>query len=914
MPVLADWMIERARVGALEPLQSAVERDSGTIVVVTGSVGAGKTTLLARWAHDVLDQGALVGWVSLSADDNDAHTLWDSLITAIRLALTSHDSLESPTVDDLAAPRVPDSGATGDLVDRLAQLDVPLWIFLDDVHEVTDAQALAVLDLLLQWAPPTLNVVLGSRSDPFLHLTRLRLEGRVRDLRDDELRLSREELEDMLSAQGLSLTLPQLGRLHHLTEGWAAGAGLAAIALRTGRDVDDFLESFESDDAAVAGYLVNELLSGLDADIQEFMVLTCLPDMLTADLAMRLSGRDDAGEVLRQLARRNSLITTRHGADGFTYRYHALLRGYLRARVEGTGVNCRTRLHMELAQWYLQHDSPMKALQHAVASGDVATCRVTLDRFGVGLLLSGGAATLMRLLASAPPELTDETAYRCLWALACLDVGDLTASVHLMDHLEKGDEPPDAHSRLPAERIRRVALLAVRRASGGVVDLASQPADDGAELVDLITSRGALATGAGLRMDEIGLLELLHGGRLLLAVGRYDEGEAAMREAMRAANRLGHTYAETTCLAQLAGAAAARGDLGEMRKWADAALEAASTYGWLSLPGLLPALVIASGSAMEQLDHRRARWLCDAAAAIIEGPERPTPANPGRHVDVAEDVRRSVAALSTYLEFAELRDDPAARRRLVQGRVEAIEELATWSFVPVLVAYELTEHHRMALATGQLDIASRIVEIASRFPTLEGDVAVMRAMHLSRLGHDADARSLLVPVLRGTSKTQIVTSLLSAWLLESALAARNGQQTVSHDAMLAALEIAGPRRAVRRMLQVAPENIDSLNNGRGRFGRHEDFVETVLSHVDAPPAPGASPGDHTWTDGSVPLLTPRELSLLWDLPSLMTVAEIAEARAVSPNTVKTQLRSLFHKMGVASRRDAVSAGRRYGFL
>jgi LuxR family maltose regulon positive regulatory protein len=220
----------------------------------------------------------------------------------------------------------------------------------------------------------------------------------------------------------------------------------------------------------------------------------------------------------------------------------------------------------------------------------------------------------------------------------------------------------------------------------------------------------------------------------------------------------------------------------------------------------------------------------------------------------------------------------------------------------------------MALATGQLDLAQRAMEIGAQVAGLDGDLAVLRALHLSRLGHDADARALLVPVLRGATEPLLVTSLLTSWLLESALAARNGQQTVSHDAMLSALEIAGPRHAVRRMLQVAPENIESLNNGRGRFGRHEKFVEEVLGHVETPPVPGAVEGDHAHGDGSVPLLTPRELSLLWDLPSLMTVAEIAEARAVSPNTVKTQLRSLFHKMGVASRRDAVSAGRRYGFL
>ena len=947
MPVLADWMIDRERVGALLPLESAVERDAGSIVVVTGSVGAGKSTLLARWAHDVLDDGALVGWVSLSGDDNDAHALWDALLTAIQHALNAHDSEASPIVEDLVAPRLPDSGATGDLVDRLAQLETPLWIFLDDVHEVTDAQALGVLDLLLQWAPPTLNVVLGSRSDPFLHLSRLRLEGRVRDVRDDELRLSREELEEMLSAQALVLTGPQLSRLHHLTEGWAAGAGLAAIALRTGRDVDEFLRSFESDDAAVAGYLVNELLSGLDVDTQEFMLLTCLPDVLTADLATRLSGRDDAGEVLRQLAAANSLVTARHGADGYSYRYHALLRGYLRARVEGSGANRKNKLHVELAQWYLQHDGPMKALQHAVASADAPTCRLALDRLAVGLLLSGGVATLRRLLASAPSEVTDETAYHCLWALSCLELGDLSAAISLMDGLAAGGERQAELSRLPGDRLRRVARLATRQAAVGAAEIAADtaswfalastaPADgDGrstaagvaghglpsgateevADIVALLTTRTGPANVSGAVLDEVGLLELAHVGKLLLAIGQYDAGEAALRDAMRTASRLGHTYTETTCLAQLAAAAGARGDLAEMRKWAEVALEAASTYGWLSLPSLLPALILASASALEELDYRRSRWLCDAAAAIIAGPDRHAGLGLDRHaVDVSEDLRRSVQAIGTYLDFAELREDPAARRRLLQDRVERIDELAAWVFNPVLVAAELTEQHRMALVTGQLDIAQRAIDIGAQLACLDGDMAVLRAQHLSRLGHDADARALLVPLLRGTTKPLLVTSLLTAWLLESALSARNGQQTVSHDAMLCALEIAGPRHAVRRMLQVAPENVESLNNGRGRFGRHETFVEDVLSHVEAPPPPAVADGDHAHSDGSVPLLTPRELSLLWDLPSLMTVAEIAEARAVSPNTVKTQLRSLFHKMGVASRRDAVSAGRRYGFL
>src|SRR5262245_18017708 len=105
----------------------------------------------------------------------------------------------------------------------------------------------------------------------------------------------------------------------------------------------------------------------------------------------------------------------------------------------------------------------MKALHHAVGSGNGPACRLTLDRFGVGLLLSGGAEALRRLFASAPSEVTDDTAYHCLWVLACLDVGDLPAAISLRDSVTPADDREGVLSRLPAERIRRVARLAVRQ-------------------------------------------------------------------------------------------------------------------------------------------------------------------------------------------------------------------------------------------------------------------------------------------------------------------------------------------------------------------------------------------------------------------------------------------------------------------
>ncbi|MFT4305344.1 MAG: LuxR C-terminal-related transcriptional regulator [Microbacterium sp.] len=56
-----------------------------------------------------------------------------------------------------------------------------------------------------------------------------------------------------------------------------------------------------------------------------------------------------------------------------------------------------------------------------------------------------------------------------------------------------------------------------------------------------------------------------------------------------------------------------------------------------------------------------------------------------------------------------------------------------------------------------------------------------------------------------------------------------------------------------------------------------------------------------------PRLTARELAVARELARHETVAKLAEALVVSPNTVKSQLRSLYRKLGVRDRAEAVQA-------
>jgi DNA-binding CsgD family transcriptional regulator len=60
------------------------------------------------------------------------------------------------------------------------------------------------------------------------------------------------------------------------------------------------------------------------------------------------------------------------------------------------------------------------------------------------------------------------------------------------------------------------------------------------------------------------------------------------------------------------------------------------------------------------------------------------------------------------------------------------------------------------------------------------------------------------------------------------------------------------------------------------------------------------------------VLTRRERVILSNLDEETTLEEIASRLWVSRNTVKSQVRSVYRKLGVSTRADAVARARQYG--
>jgi len=866
---LTDSVVPRAR---LLHAMSADETGDVQVTAVVAPAGSGKTVLMSQRSAELSQTGHPVAWVSLDADDNDPFVLWSGILLATARAAERGDT--SAVLSGLSPPaRATDPGFLAAFVDAVDISPDALWLVLDDAHVITPGPALDSLAALLRNLPARLRIMVGARYDPPLPLARLLLDGRAAEIRFTELAFDRHETTELLTCHDIQLGEPELDLLLRRTEGWVAGLRLAALSLARTDDPAEFVTSFAGDARPVADYLVSEILSRLSTDTEEFLLATAVPERFSVDLARELSGRDDAGTVLDSLEHANAMIQ-RLGQNGNWYRYHSLLRSYLVAELERRDSQALGRLHARTANWLGERDQPGPALDHAAAARDWDQLARLVDRYGLRLLLAGDTASLRRALQSLPGDVGAHAVIPLMAALLALDDGDLATA---QDHLDLVGRVPHAHDSLRLRVMHATTLLYEARLRG----------DPSAPVAELITLAAQRVDGD----PDLELLATANRGIACIGLGDYRQAEAELVAALRVARRRARDYVALDCLTHLSGNAADLNDFIGMRTWAEQAIAFATERGWASSPRLADAYVVAAWAACQMLDHETAARYALLAGAVLSGDRDP-------EVELAKD------AITTVVAF----DGGGDRRNALTRLRERWQRLEGKRLSPALVAFVCGAEQYMALQIGEINWAADAVERAGRHLGESGDTRVFRAVMYAHDGREAAVRKTLAPVLTGEARCRALTSEITAWLLAAHQADAAGEPLRAHEAVTRALELAAPRKARRDMSHASARVITLLIRNRGRFGAHEAFVQEVLA---------AGSGDAQRSGNGLvsgDTLTGRELDLLRDLPSLLSLEDIAEAHVVSVNTVKTHLKAVYRKLGVNSRRGAVDRARELGLL
>jgi LuxR family maltose regulon positive regulatory protein len=869
------------RPGLFERLQL-----SARVAVISAPAGSGKTILLRSWISEA-GLAERVGWVSARSDERDPQQFWLSVLGALRQTVPGSALVRELT----AAPDLDGWAVVERLLKDLAPLDDPIWLVIDDIHELGSADMLRQLELLVMRAPPALRFVLATRHDVRLGLHRLRLEGELTELRAADLRFSLAEARELLAAAGIELPEQAMVMLHERTEGWAAGLRLAALSLPGHPDPLRFAAEFSGSERTVTEYLLAEVLERQSREVRQLLLRTSVLERVSGPLADALTGGAGGERILQELETANAFVMSVDAARSW-FRYHRLFADLLHMELRRTAPAEVDALHRTATRWFADHGYPVDAVRHAQAAGDWAVATRLLADHWPGLQLDGQTATVHALLATFPAETRAADAELAVLAAADeLAAGSLAQAERLLELAAPGTPSASAGRRGQLDVLFGMVRLLLARQR---MDLPA--AAEAAQRLRVVADAPDTAP-LGLS-EELRALALINLGITEYWGGRLAEAEPHLDQGITLARRIARPYLEFLGLAHRTSITSVRSSpyaLAEER--AGQTIELARRHGWTDEPAVGIAYIsLAAGLIWRRRYEEAADWVRRSERTLRAEAE-----------PVTAIATRYVRAL---LELAGGRDHEVLATYDAAERLSRLLEAPGW---PLMRTRALRLHALVRL--GETGRAEQDIAETGEQGLASGDIRV--ALAALRIAQD-DPRAAtvaLAPVLSGAAPVPPTTWLAHAWLLEAIARDALGDPAAARDAMRRALEIAEADRALTAFLLHPParELFDRYAPEGGEQTALAAEIRSLLPAERKPAAPGGSSGP---ADSSRPAdpLSKSEIRVLRYLPTNLSASEIARELSVSVTTVRTHIRHLFAKLGVHRRTEAVTRARTLGLL
>lgn len=401
VPTLRAQLVQRPRL--VEQMEEGL-RLGHRLTLISAPAGYGKSTLVAAWQHDRRGTALPVTftWLSLDEHDNDPARFLTYLLAALQ-KIDPHIGQVALVMMQAGPPPAPEP-LLSSLINDLAATPRPFVLVLDDYHLIHAPLIHQHLGFFLDYQPPHMHLVIVTREDPPLPLSRLRARGQMTDIRQRDLQFTEEETASFLrGTMALDLPAADVAVLHRRTEGWIAGLQLAALSMQHSDDPQrgQFVAALSGSHRYILDYLVEEVFQRQAPEVQDFLIKTSILDRLTAPLCDAVTGRDDGRQMLLALDQAN-LFIVRLDESRQWYRYHRLFRDLLRTQRAALDV---APLHLKAARWHEAHGFLEEAMGHALAAEDWDEAQRLMEPAGAQAINYGQFATLNRWLDALPETL-----------------------------------------------------------------------------------------------------------------------------------------------------------------------------------------------------------------------------------------------------------------------------------------------------------------------------------------------------------------------------------------------------------------------------------------------------------------------------------------------------------------------------
>lgn len=840
------------------------------LILLSAPAGYGKTTLMAEWLAELEATAVSTAWLSLDEADNDpARFLSYFLATCQRLNADVGQGAQSL----LGLPQTPPPPTILDpLINDLAALEEPAVLILDDYHLIHNPQIHEALEYFLDHQPPQIRLVLTTRTDPPLALSRLRVRGQLCEIRAHDLRFTGPEARQFCN-QMMQLDLAQedLTVLETRTEGWPAGLQLAALALQNLPNRHDFLTDFSGSHRYIIDYLMDEVLKSLSAAMQDFLRQTAVLPRFNADLCQAVTGNPAATDMLRQLEQANLFLIPLDNQRRW-YRYHHLFGEVLRT---GLAESAAQTIHTRAARWFMAQQMLAEALPCWLAAAETEQAAQLIDQLAADWLKHGELQTLLGWLEKLPETAVaskpDLIAYKALCLL-------LTGQID--------------RARQYARQARESFMSQTSRAGQG----------------RLLAIQAWFSTTGGLadcrELAQAALAQLPESDHFFRAIALVALGsDYAWQTDLPTSSQI---FKETVALGQQMGHAFIT--LGALANWA---------FNLLEMGQLRQAEARCRAVLADYVDQRGQPL---PIVGIIYSPLAAICYEQGNFDEAQTFARQSIHLSQRLFSSIILGGDSEivlARIHfhrghldealaLLQRTAQAARQRNVMMVVNKTAVVE-TELHLLSgnLATADQHLHALEAQPAAALPKTQQIVTQLRARYWIAQGQPDQAQPNLARLAQRDQAEGALRRLLGDLVAQALLAQAENQWEQALDLFAQALKLAAPEGYVTLFLPHAGWPTRPLLQASRAVA--PELVEAVLALALPPAATPPSPADFLPEP-----LTEQELRVLGLLVNGRSNQQIADDLVISVGTAKWHVHNILQKLEVANRAQAIARAHELG--
>ncbi len=342
------------------------------LTTIVAPAGYGKTVFAAQ----VVRRKNLNSiWYRLGESDQILPAFLSYLIAGVRKTIPSFGETAQERVDLIRDSNKEWQEATTMLIKDLESgIADDCYFVLEDYHRVQKNREInQTLDFLLENLPPNFHIILISRHEPDILLSRLRSNRELIEIKTDDLAFTKEETELLIRDQfKISLDSSALTTLQQKTGGWIAGLILFnhMVNGKNRTEIEQQISTFNGSSKFIATYLQENVFDQLSEARKEFLLKTSILPFQEVDFCNEFLQREDSREILSELAS-NQLFTSVLDEDGDFYCYHDLFREFLYRKLERESRGERTnQLQLQAAELMRNRGNVEDALELFISAGE----------------------------------------------------------------------------------------------------------------------------------------------------------------------------------------------------------------------------------------------------------------------------------------------------------------------------------------------------------------------------------------------------------------------------------------------------------------------------------------------------------------------------------------------------------------